>query len=84
MMKKNWRKNVHLMHIEILDRFSAVRKILGRHLTDFGVCVDRCVSVSPSTLRPISTDILERKQLSRPCLGQKTDSWTTVLNLKPP
>ena len=62
----------------------AIRNILGRHLTDFGVCIDGCVFVSPSTLRPFSADILERKQWSRLCSGQKTDSWTTVLNLKPP
>ena len=55
-----------------------LKKILGRHLTDFGVCVDRCLFVSPSTLRPFSADILERKQWSRPCSGEETDSWTTV------
>ena len=61
-----------------------LRKILGPQLTDFGVCVDRCMFISPSTLRPFSADILERKQWGMPCSGRKTDSWTTVQNPKTP
>ena len=59
-------------------------EFLGRHLMDFGVCVDRCAFISPSNLRPFSADILERKQWSGPCSGRTTDSWTTFHNLLDP
>ena len=61
-----------------------LRKVLGRHLTDFGVFVDHCVYIRASTLHLFSADMLEQKQRSRPRFGRNADSWTTVQNPKTP
>ena len=82
-MNKNCEKKCINAHGES-GQVCTVRIILGRHLTDLGVCVDRCAFISRTTLRPFYADILERKQWSRPCFRRKTDSLTTVQNPKTP
>ena len=48
-----------------------LRKILGRHLMDFGIVASRLRGFVHNSPIPASADILAKASLSRPCSGQK-------------